>query len=170
MALFIPGSESLSPVSNFEKLSHTSSLAWSSISLPCDRADDTEWGTKKPHRILVITEQEKDRFCSQSSCFSDTLKVTLAGLNYLFHDVMSSNEKDVEGKNNEFLSLNLYGGAKRRKNLRGWHAHRTSFETATARIWSIPDCAQMIMPYTEWHATTSVVDFHNCTYIIVRYF
>lgn len=118
VALFIPGAESLSPVSTFEKLSHTSSLDWSSISLPCHRADDTEWGKKKPHRNLVLTEQEKEGFCSLSSCVSDTLKITLAGLNYLFNDVMSSHEKDVEGKHNEFLSRNLSGGAERRKNLR----------------------------------------------------
>lgn len=102
MALYIPGAESLSPDSTFEKLSHISSLAWSSISLPCHRADDTEWGRKKPHRSLVIMEQKKDRFCSLSLYFSDTLKITLAGFNYLFNDVMSSHGKDVEGKITSF--------------------------------------------------------------------
>jgi hypothetical protein len=58
-------------------------------------------------------------FCSLSSCVSEALNITLAGLNYLFNDVMSGHEKDVEGKNNEFLSRNLSGGAERRKNLRG---------------------------------------------------
>jgi hypothetical protein len=32
---------------------------------------------------------------------------------------MSSHEKDVEGKNKEFLSRNLTEGAERRQNLRG---------------------------------------------------
>ena len=103
MALYIPGAESLSPDSTFEKLSHISSLAWSSISLPCHRADDTEWGRKKPHRSLVIMEQKKDRFCSLSLYFSDTLKIKLAGFNYLFNDVMSSHGKDVEGKITSFI-------------------------------------------------------------------
>jgi hypothetical protein len=46
--------------------------------------------------------QKKDRFCSLSSCVSDNLKVTLAGLNYLFNGVMSSHEKDVEEKITRF--------------------------------------------------------------------
>jgi len=68
---------------------------------------------------LVLTEQEKDLFCSLSSCVSDALKNTLAGLIYLFNDVRSNHENYVEGKNNEFLSRNLSGEAEGRKNLRG---------------------------------------------------
>jgi hypothetical protein len=64
-------------------------------------------------------EQKKERFCSLASCVSDTLKISLAGFNYLFNDVMSGHEKDVEEKNNELLSRNLSGGPERRKNLRG---------------------------------------------------
>jgi hypothetical protein len=165
VALFIPGAESLSTVSTFEKLSHTSSLAWSHISLPCHRADDAEWG-KKPHRILVISEQKKIPFLQPIFMCFDTLKITLAELNYLFNKVISSHEKDEERKHNEFLFRNLSGGVERKKNLRRQHPYRIE----TGRIWSIPDSAQMIMPCTEWHGTTFVVDFHNCTYIIVRYF
>jgi len=79
-------------------------------------------------------EQKKERFCSLASCASDTLNISLAVFNYLFNDVISSHEKDVEGENKKFLSRNLSGGAERRKNIRGYHSYRNSFETETARI------------------------------------
>jgi len=113
----------------------------------------------------VITEQEKYRFCRLSSCVSDTLKITLAGLNYLFSNVISSHEKDEEGKITSFYPEIFLEELNEGKISDG--SIRTELRLSEYEASRI-DSAQMIMPCT--HGSTFVVDFHNCAYIIVRYF